>query len=377
MRHLYLLVGLLSIACSGCAATRLRCASAEQASAVGEFQQQQVLDNLAMFVLDYNSMPYFSYANQSADSVTDQAAINANATFTRVNTAPSSQLARIVSFLSPASLAASAQRSMNHAFTITPVNDPRKLELMRCAYQLAVRSCGRGAVSGTCPDCNTRFKVFYTGDPNGDIRQGANGITTSECLNSNCCWFHIGCKKCAPKHCDCTLVGEYCDCYVWVTEEGRDELTKLTLAILDFALNNPPQKRTKEVVYNIDENGLPTTNNLAVGKVTASVAIDENPEALLKMSQAEEVRIADFLDYRHQRVKQRLAAAVNPQEQKQLLDEDLMLENKLDFLHNQMRQGGLKEQYYPKSPIPSNAGVLQFDLQQNALTPQTPPIQGQ
>ena len=185
---------------------------------------------------------------------------------------------------------------------------------MRCAYQMAVRSCGRGAVSGTCPDCATRFKVFYTGDPNGDIRQGANGTVTSECLNANCCWFHIGCKKCAPKHCDCTLVGEYCGCYVWVTEEGRDELSKLTLAILDFALNSPPQKRTKEIVYNIDEYGLPTTNNLAVGKVTASVAIDENPEALLKMSQDEEIRIVDFLDYRHQRVKQRLATAVNPQE---------------------------------------------------------------
>lgn len=378
MRHLYVLFGLLAIVCGGCASARLRSMSAEQAEAVGEFQQQQVLDNLAMFVQDYNAMPYFSFANQSADAVTDQAAVNANATFTRLNNvATSSSPARYLMFLTPASLTGSAQRSLQHAFTITPINDPRKLELMRCAYQLAVRSCGRGAVSGTCPDCNTRFKVFYTGDPNGDIRQGANGTVTSECLNSKCCWFHIGCKKCAPKHCDCTLVGEYCGCYVWVTEEGRDELTKLTLAILDYALNNPPQKRSKEVVYNIDEYGLPTTNQLAVGKVTATVAIDENPEALLKMSPAEEVRIADFLDYRHQRVKERLATAVSPQEQKQLLDEDQMLQNKLDFLHNQMKQGGLKEQFYPKSPIPSNAGVLQFDLQQNALTPTTPPIQGQ
>ena len=79
---------------------------------------------------------------------------------------------------------AARQRSQQEAFTVTPVNDPRKLELMRCAYQLAVSSCGRGAVSGTCPDCQTRFNVFYTGDPNGDIRQGANGIVTSECLKA-------------------------------------------------------------------------------------------------------------------------------------------------------------------------------------------------
>ena len=71
---------------------------------------------------------------------------------------------------------------------------------MHCAYQLAVRSCrGRNVVSKTCPDCQTRFKVFYTGDPNGDIRANAKGDVTSECLNSEPCWFHVGCKKCLAK----------------------------------------------------------------------------------------------------------------------------------------------------------------------------------
>jgi hypothetical protein len=264
-------------------------------------------------------------------------------------------------------LSGSAQRSQQEAFTVTPVNDPRKLELMRCAYQLAVRSCGRGAVSGTCPDCMTRFKVFYTGDPNGDIRQGANGIVTSESLNSNCCWFHIGCKKCVPKHSPCIAVGEYCGCYVWVLPEGQDELTKLTLAILDYALHDPPAKRSKEVVYYVDEYGLPTTKQNSVGTVTANVAIDESPEGLLKTSQAEESALLNLLDYRHQHVKERLSVTTSSEEQKALLEESRMLEAKLDFLKNQMRSGGLREQYFPRSPISTGPNVLQLDLYQNTL----------
>ena len=377
MRHLYLLVGLLAIVCTGCASTQLRYQRRTSKgggglpAAAGAGQPGDVCPGLqldAVFLLRQSKRRcgHRSGRHERQRHFHPFEQCFHEHVAGKILDVP---LARFVG--------GKRRRSLQHAFTITPVNDPRKLELMHCAYQMAVHSCGRGAVSGTCPDCATRFKMFYTGDPNGDIRQGANGTITSECLNSNCCWFHAGCKKCAPKACDCILVGEYCGCFVWVTEEGRDELTKLTLAILNYALNNPPQKRTKEIVYNVNEYGLPTTNQLAVGKVTANVAIDENPEALLKMTQDEEVRIADFLDYRHQRVKERLATAVNPQEQKQLLDEDQMLQNKLDFLHNQMRQGGLKEQFYPKSPIPSNAGVLQFDLQQNALTPQNPPIQGQ
>ena len=358
-------------AASGCADVQLRKNSVSQAAAVHDLQQQQVLDNLAMFVHNYNSMPYFSYANQSGAQVTDQANASASIGWGRVNEFGNSAVPHIPFPLlfSSAGLAGGGQRSQQEAFTVTPVNDPRKLELMRCAYQTAVANCGRGAVSATCPDCQTRFKVFYTGDPNGDIRQGANGIVTSECLKSDCCWFHIGCKKCMSLHCKspCVPVGEYCGCYVWVCPEGQDQLTKLTLTILNYALHDPPVKRTKEVVYYLDEYGLPTTQQRSVGKVTATVAIDENVESLIKTGQADEARIEQFLDYRHKHVKERLATTTNPEERKSLLDEDQMLEGKLDFLHDQLRSSGLKEQYYPRAPVPAGANLLQLDLFQNTM----------
>ena len=364
-----IIIGCILWAASGCMHVQLRKNSVNQAGAVHDLQQQQVLDNLAMFVYDYNSMPYFSYANQSGAQVTDQANASASMGWGRVNLFGSNSVPNFpFPFLfNTLGLSGGGQRSQQEAFTVTPVNDPRKLELMRCAYQIAVSSCGCGAVSGTCPDCQTRFKVFYTGDPNGDIRQGANGIVTSECLKSDCCWFHVGCKKCLPKDCSCISVGEYCGCYVWVLPEGQDQLTKLTLAILDYALHEPPVKRTKQVDYNIDEYGLPTTSQRAVGKVTASVAIDEHVESLLKIDQADEARIEQFLDYRHKHVKERLATTTDAVERKALLDEDQMLQNKLDFLHEQLRTGGLREQYYPRSPFPAGPNLLQLDMYQNTM----------
>ncbi len=362
IRH-YLVICCVLAAASGCAemSGKLRHNSVNQASSVHDMQQQQVLDNLAMFVCDPDAMPFFSYPNQSGEQVTDAANLAGNAGWGRPN------IATIPFLLTALGLSGTASRSQQAAYTVTPVNDPRKLELMRCAYQRAIRCCRCADESGTCPDCQTRFKVFYTGDPNGDIRQSANGIVTSECLRSDCCWFCAGCKKCWARHGSCECCGEHCGTYVWVPPEGRDELTKLTLTILDYALHEPPAKRSKQVEFYVDSYGLPTTQKLAVGKVSATVAIDERPEGLLKTERADEARIEQFLDYRHKHVKERLAATTDSDEKRALLDEDQMLESKLDFLHEQLRQGGLKEQYYPRGPAPAAPNLLQLDLYQNTL----------
>jgi hypothetical protein len=366
----YWLVCLVLLAAGGCTHAQLRWNSVHQAEALSDMEQQEVLDNLAMFVYEYNSMPYFSFPNQSGSQVTDQANASAQIGWGRVNEFGTTTGVKPFAFpflFNAMGMSGGGQRSQQEAFTITPVNDPRKLELMRCAYQAAVSNCGRGAVSTNCPDCKTRFNVFYTGDPDGDIRAGTDGTVTSECLKPGCCWFHIGCKKCLPKDRKCLLVGEYCGCYVWVCPEGRDELTKLTLAILDYAVHEPPVKRSKQVEYNIDEYGLPTTAQRSVGKITASIAIDDRPEGLVKKSREEEVRVEQLLDYRHTRVKERLAVVTNSDERKALLDQDQMLEAKLDFLHDQLRQGGLKEQYYPRPTVPVGPDLLQLDLYQNTM----------
>ena len=350
----YLVCLLLLLTC-GCTTVPLRKNSVAEARAVCDMETQEVLDNLAKFVCDPNSMPYFSYPNQNSASVAD--------TGTGQNTT-------ILSF--PAVTSAfqiSASRQVTDGFTITPINDPRKLELMRCAYQLAVRSCGRGSVSTTCPDCQTRFRVFYTGDPNGDIRATANGATTSECLNSDCCWFHVGCKKCVPKPAPCCLVGEYCGVYVWVGPEGRDQLTKLTLAILDFAVNNPPTQLTKTVSYSIDAFGLPTTSATAVGTVSATVAISENPESLLNTPQTDAASLERLLELRLRNIRETLAKSNDANERQALLAAAPILEAKIDYLQHQLRYGALKHQYSASSPTATPSSVFGLQQQLQTLAP--------
>ena len=177
-------------------------------------------------------------------------------------------------------LSGGGQRSQQEAFTITPVNDPRKLEL-----DAPARTRRRSAPAGAAA-VRARARTARPGSTfstpairTATSAAGANGTVTSECLKSSCCWFHVGCKKCAEAV-RLRLDGRVLRLLRLGAARGRDQLTKLTLAILDYALHDPPVKRTKEVVYNIDEYGLPTTSQRAVGKVTAQIAIDDRPEGL-------------------------------------------------------------------------------------------------
>lgn len=351
MKPCYLACCFLLLAC-GCTHVQLRKNSVNEAETVGDIQTQQVLNNLAMFVCDPNSLPYFSFPSQSSATVTDTGTAAATSTFPiSVSTV----------------LGLTASRAAADGFTVQPINDPRKLELMRCAYQRAVQICGRGAVSTTCPDCETRFKMFYTGDPNGDIRANANGQVTSECLRSDCCWFHVGCEKCVPKRSPCLLVGHYCGVYVWVGPEGRDQLTKLTLAILDYAQNNPPAPLTKSVSYYIDAFGLPTTQGTSVGTVSATIGISEHPESLLNTPAADEARLERLLDMRLRGIRETLKISNDASERSALLAEEQLLESKIDFIRERLRYGALKNQYTAPSATPTPFGGL-IGLQQSLQT---------
>ena len=53
----------------------------------------------------------------------------------------------------------------------------------------------------------------------------------------------------------CLKVGQYCGMHIWVLPGGQDELTKLTLNILNYAYNDPTPGRTKSVVWELDSSG--------------------------------------------------------------------------------------------------------------------------
>jgi hypothetical protein len=363
---------------TGCIHLPLRRNTVNQARIVSDIHQQQVVNNLAMFVYNPNSMPGFSYPTQGTNQITNSTTAGMTPGFGIPTVGR--HLGHVV--FSAFGISLNQTHQANEAFTLVPINDPRKLELMRCAYQKAVASCRRGAMSETCPDCQARFNAFYTGDPNGNIRDRAGGTINTECMGEKC-WFHVGCRHCLPRRCDCLYVGEYCGVYVWIGPEGRDELAKLTIAILDFALHDAPVKLTKEVVYYIDEHGLPTTENQSVGKVTANIAINERPENVLNLPSQEETALEQQLKAELEAVEEQLAEVdvktpYSPLVEK-LLAERQSLNAKLEYLKTQANLHGLSDEYIPRdqtllgpsTPGPIAPNLLQYNQLLNQISPGT------
>lgn len=253
---------------TGCTHEQLRYNTVNQAQTTMDIHQQQVLNNLAMFVADPNALPHFGLPTEGLTDVTDLGRADVGLDWVRVMSG---------AFLfTGIGVDGSAQRTAKENWTMTPIADPRKLELMRCAYRRAVEGCScTEFYNGSCLECKKRWNVFYHGDPNGISEEANVGSVDEDCLGS--CWFQIGCKKCVPK--DCDYVGRYRDVYLWVLPGfSRDQLTKLTLAILDYAVYDAPEPATMEITLyrKIDEEGkeVPTTSGDAQKVIRAIVPLD-------------------------------------------------------------------------------------------------------
>jgi hypothetical protein len=241
----------------GCTHLQLKRSAVGQARTLDHIYQQQVLDNLAKFVHDANALPHFALPNTGNSTVSDTGTMSPGITWSDVG-------------FSGASLGLQGNRNVTLAWAMDPIRDPHKLALMRCAYQKAVASCGAANVPPNCAECDTAITKFYDGHGHSNPIAGV-----MECGG---CWFRWGTKKDLPKKCDCIPVGHYCGVYVWVLPEGRDQLARLTLAILDFALYEPPTEivRTKTVVVHLNAENAPTTPAQAVKSITAEVDISED-----------------------------------------------------------------------------------------------------
>ena len=267
--------------CNGCLHTQLRRNAVDQAATLPEFYQHQVLDNLAMFVVDPNSLPFFALPADGLSQLEDRRSVSANWDWSRT---------MLGNFLfSDVGLDADHARSTRESWELTPVTDPRKLARMRCAYQYAVAVHRSDAVpSATCPSCVNLLDAFDGA--------GSSHIT-QECLQrlGECGkWFRTGGKSDVPKRRGCAYVGHHCGCYVWVVPGCRDKLAQLTMAIMDYALRDPAPAPTKTVQFFVDAQGLPVPEAEAVAKVHEVVAAD----ASLPTLWFDEPQIQDILDWR-------------------------------------------------------------------------------
>jgi len=125
-------------------------------STVHELQQQQVLDNLAMFVHNRDSYPYFSVVSQGTSMLTDTGTLAVSNGWGLSSTG-----AFIFNALGVNPMYSRAHQG---AWTINPVNDSIKLQVMRCVYRCAVAGC-LGTPPDGCPNCANLFYAYYNMEP--------------------------------------------------------------------------------------------------------------------------------------------------------------------------------------------------------------------
>lgn len=118
-------IGFAAIFLSGCTDVQLRRDSGNQAAAIYELQQQQVLDNLARFCDNPNAVPYFTAIDAGSASVSDTGSGSTNPLWNKLG------------FLS-GGFTLTGSRINQELFSLNPITDPFQLSWMQSVYQFAI-----------------------------------------------------------------------------------------------------------------------------------------------------------------------------------------------------------------------------------------------
>jgi len=216
MRRLIVLAFLTS---TGCTHLQLERFTTKQIATQTDIYYTEILNNLAMVAKYPGSLPPFTLLGTGQIQITDS-----GSNTDLVN--PNSVMQGVVS----TSYGVTISRADQLNWTIWPISDPDRLALMRCVYQLAL-----GLSPSDCDSCYEKLRKLLCPESAGKTSGTPAHLSEDECL---CCaiphgWMNVGCKRDVPHH--ACYVGHYRDTYVWVTPDGLEGLTRLTLTILNLA----------------------------------------------------------------------------------------------------------------------------------------------
>ncbi|HVS36192.1 MAG TPA: hypothetical protein VMS17_11475 [Gemmataceae bacterium] len=256
MRRAMFFIGMVSTL-SGCATQRaLRDDTVRTSNTLTDLAYKQVLDNVARFHDDPDTVPSFAVASSGTVAVNDQAGAgvspNYSPTLTFAQQGAGSGL-EILSLLFPFSV----QRTTAENWSLTPITDADNLRRLRCAFRLLVL----GEATPNYEFCTKQMKEFFAGEE-ADL---ADYFPPRG-------WYGVGCKKDVPK--DACYVGCHCNTYVWVTAEGRNDLALFTMGALDLATG---RMRTPQKTVVRTYKGAEKPENLVETKVTTT---EDDEEAL-------------------------------------------------------------------------------------------------
>jgi hypothetical protein len=245
MRRAVLFVGLLS-SLSGCTQIALQKDTVRTTSTLAELQYRQVLDNVARFHDNPDTVPSFAVPSAGIVSVLDTARAGVSPTW--APTLPFSLQGGgalpILTLLFPFT----ASRAVTENWSLTPITDADNLRRLRCAYRLLVL----GEATPNYQFCVKQMKEFFAGEE-ADLedRFPPRG------------WYGVGGKKDVPK--GACYVGCHCKTYVWVLPGGMNDLAVFTMASLDLATG---KMRTPQETEVRKYKGEPKPENLIETTVT-------------------------------------------------------------------------------------------------------------
>jgi hypothetical protein len=207
----------LTVVCAGCTHCQLGRSALLQAGSVTDLHYKQVLSNLASFHSNPDVLPHFAVVGTGGTSVNDQASLSAELEW---------------SFLFRQMYVPGATRAVEEQWTLAPVVNPDKLRAIRCLYQLV--AFGRA----TDREADKLLTAFLGEGYMEWVDRGWYGVGRSKDVPRNAC--HVA--HCGPK-------------YVWVTPEGLEGLSRLTLVVLNVATLDPtppseqPTKTVQKYTY--------------------------------------------------------------------------------------------------------------------------------
>ena len=285
-----LLVTILASA-TGCEAFQLRNRTVRQASTMTDLNYEQVLDNLAMFVSNPDSLPYFSLAPSGVTTIqqtyTPMGSLNWDYAFFGM-------VGAFKNHLDKKSLSLTANQQNIETWNTITSYYPESLKVMQCAYQKAVGrepcECEGYLTSFFFPPAPTTVPKGpkMTEPDSGAGSSGASGknetgaenqgidlrlsviksasaesiavadtkppakkpdlippseraLKAEEYQSIHPGWFCAGKITDVPWK-QARYVGHYGSTYVWVTDEGVANLSRFTLAILDIVTSEPQLK---------------------------------------------------------------------------------------------------------------------------------------
>ena len=138
---------------TGCQHLSLRNHTERQSRTLTDLQYDQVLDNIAMFVENANSLPFFSQTGSGSTSN------NYTLSPSGMLTWGLASMPRPLFDFTGASTTLGGTFTANEGWTTNTVLNPDELRLMRCIYQKVV-----GCASVDC-DCEKQLQAYFAGHP--------------------------------------------------------------------------------------------------------------------------------------------------------------------------------------------------------------------